>query len=200
MLSATSGDPARYESGSTTSFSVMDREGNMVTVTKSINYFFGSGVIVPGTGILMNNHMDDFVVRPGHIQSLEPFKRPLSSMSPTIVLDPQGRPFMTLGSPGATRIFPTLAQVISHVIDNGMSLQEAINSPRWFAAASGQVHVENRLSDHTIDGLKTLGYDVNIRANWDPYFGAVQGVHFNHNARRLNGGADPRRDGQARAF
>jgi gamma-glutamyltranspeptidase/glutathione hydrolase len=200
MLSATAGDPSRYESGSTTSFSIMDKVGNMVTVTKTINDWFGSGVIIPGTGILMNDEMDDFVSMPGHIQSVEPFKRPMSSMTPTIVLDPQGRPFMTVGTPGGPRIFQTLAQVISHIIDNGMTIQEAIVSPRWYTMASGQVHVENRLPEHTIEGLKALGYDVNIHTGWDPYFGAVQGVHFDHNARRLHGGADPRRDGQARAF
>jgi len=200
MLSATAGDPSRYESGSTTSFSVMDRAGNMVTVTKTINYFFGSGVTVPGTGIIMNNEMDDFVVTPGHIQSVEPFKRPMSSMTPTIVLDPQGRPFMTLGSPGATRIFPTVAQVISHVIDNDMSIQQAISAARWFTMGSGQVHVETRLPESTIEGLRNLGYDMNARGNWDLFFGGVHAAHFDHNAKRLHGGADPRRDGFARAF
>ena len=200
MLSANPGEPSRYESGSTTSFSIMDKVGNMVTVTKTINDWFGSGVIVPGTGILMNDEMDDFVSMPGHIQSVEPFKRPLSSMTPTIVLDPQGRPFMTVGTPGGPRIFQTLDQVISHIIDNGMTIQEAIVSPRWYTMASGQVHVENRLPEHTIEGLKALGYDVNIHSGWDPYFGAVQGVLFDHNAKKLHGGADPRRDGVARAF
>jgi len=200
MNSATPDDPSRFESGSTTSYSIMDRAGNMVTVTKTINYWFGSGVTVPGTGILMNNGMDDFRSTPGHVQSVEPFKRPLSSMTPTIVLDPQGRPFMTIGNPGALRIWPTITQIISHVIDNGMSIQDAIMQPRIFANATGQVHVENRMPAESIEALRALGYDVNVRGSWEPFFGAAHAVLYDQRGRRLYGGADPRRDGQAAAF
>jgi len=200
MPSATAGDPSRYESGSTTSFSVMDKAGNMVTVSKTINYFFGSGVGVPGVGIIMNDEMDDFVPTPGSANSVQPYKKPLSSMSPTMVLDPQGRPFMTLGSPGGTRIFAAVSQVISNVIDNNMSMQAAITASRWFTQASGLVHVDNRTPVSTIDALKTMGYDVNVRGAWDNYFGGVQGVLYDRNAKKLFGGADPRRDGEARAF
>jgi len=200
MPSATAGDPTKYESGSTTSFSVMDSVGNLVTVTKTINYFFGSGVGVPGWGFIMNNEMDDFVATPGHVQSVEPSKRPMSSMTPTLVLDPQGRPFMTLGSPGSQRIIGAVATIISHVIDNGMSIQDAIMAPRVFTMASGQVHVENRMPAATIDAIKALGWDVNVRSGWDLYFGGVQAAFFDHNAKKLYGGADPRRDGQAAAY
>jgi gamma-glutamyltranspeptidase/glutathione hydrolase len=81
-----------------------------------------------------------------------------------------------------------------------MSLQDAIAAPRYFAMASGQVHLEGRLPGETVNGLKTLGYDVNIRSNWDPYFGGVQGVLFDRGAKILYGGADPRRDGEARGY
>jgi gamma-glutamyltranspeptidase/glutathione hydrolase len=200
MASADAGDPTKFESGSTTSISVMDKDGNMVAITKSINYFFGSAVVVPGTGIIMNNHMDDFVLRPGHIQSVEPGKRPLSSMSPSLVLDPSGAPFMTLGSPGATRIIAAVAEVISNVIDHGMPIQNAIVAPRYFAMASGQVHVEGRIPEETVTGLKNLGYDVNVHSNWDAYFGGVQGIVFDRKTKTLHGGGDPRRDGEARAY
>ncbi|MGD9940406.1 MAG: gamma-glutamyltransferase [Clostridia bacterium] len=200
MGSAAASDPTKYESGSTTSFSVMDKAGNMVTVTKSINYFFGSGVTVPGAGFIMNNHMDDFALKPGSVQSIEPGKRPLSSMTPTLVLDPNGQPFMTLGSPGATRIIAAVAQIISNVIDHGMPIQQAIFAPRLFAMASGQVQVEGRTSINTLNGLKALGHDVNVRGDWDAYFGGVHAVLFDRQARILYGGADPRRDGQAAGF
>ncbi len=200
MGTATADDPTKFESGSTTSFSVMDKAGNMVTVTKSINYFFGSGVTVPGTGFIMNDHMDDFVLKPGHIQSIQPGKRPLSSMTPTLVLDPKGQPFMTLGSPGATRIIAAVAQVISNVIDHKMSMQEAVFAPRLFAMASGQVQLEGRTSINTFNGLKALGHDVNVRADWDAYFGGVHAVLFDRGAMMLYGGADPRRDGQAAGY
>jgi gamma-glutamyltranspeptidase/glutathione hydrolase len=200
MPAATAGDPSKFESGSTTSLSVMDKDGNMVAITKSINYFFGSGVLVPGTGFIMNDHMDDFALKPGSVNSIEPGKRPLSSMSPTLVLDPQGRAFMTLGSPGATRIFPTVAQVISNVIDHGMPLQESILAPRLFQMASGAFNVEGRLSLNTFGKLAPLGHTVTVRTDWDPYFGGVHAVLYDHARHILMGGADPRRDGQAAAF
>lgn len=200
MESATAGDPSKFESGSTTSLSVMDKMGNMVAITKSINYFFGSGVLVPGTGFIMNDHMDDFVLKPGSVNSVEPGKRPLSSMSPTLVLDPKGRAFMTIGSPGATRIFPTVAQVISNVIDYNMPLQEAILAPRYFQMASGALNVEGRVSLNTFNKLGPLGHTLTTRSDWDPYFGGVHAVMFNYDTRTLMGGADPRRDGQAAGF
>ena len=200
LPAATAGDPSKFESGSTTSMSVMDKDGNMVTITKSINYFFGSGVLVPTCGFIMNDHMDDFNLKPGTANSIEPGKRPLSSMSPTIVLDPQGRSFMTLGSPGATRIFPTIAQVISNVIDFGMPLQEAIMAPRYFQMASGNLNVEGRVSLNTYNKLAPLGHTVTIREDYDPYYGGVHGVLFDYTNHILIGGADPRRDGQAAGF
>lgn len=200
MESATAGDPSKFESGSTTSLSVMDKDGNMVAITKSINYFFGSGVLVPGTGFIMNDHMDDFVLKPGSVNSVEPGKRPLSSMSPSLVLDPKGRAFMTLGSPGATRIFPTVAQVISNVVDYNMPLQEAILAPRYFQMASGNLNVEGRVSLNTFNKLGPLGHTLTIKNDWDPYFGGVHAVLYNYDAKVLMGGADPRRDGQAAAY
>ncbi len=200
MASASAGDPSKYESGSTTHLSVMDSAGNMVAVTKSINYFFGSGVVVPGTGIIMNDHMDDFVPKPGSVNSVQPGKRPLSSMSPTLVLDPQGRSFMTLGSPGATRIFPTVAQVISDVIDHKMPLQQSIVAPRLFQMASGALNVEGRYPVAAIDALRKMGHTVNVRGDFDAYFGGVHAILFDHDAGMLFGAADPRRDGQAVAY
>jgi gamma-glutamyltranspeptidase/glutathione hydrolase len=178
----------------------MDKMGNMVAITKSINYFFGSGVVIPGTGFIMNDHMDDFVLKPGSINSVEPGKRPLSSMSPTVVLDPKGRSFMTIGSPGATRIFPTVAQVISNVVDFGMPLQEAVMAPRYFQMASGNLNVEGRVSLNTFNKLGPLGHTMTIKNDYDPYFGGVHAVLFNYDTKVLMGGADPRRDGQAAGF
>ncbi len=200
MESVAAGDPWQYESGSTTHLSVMDKEGNMVAITKSINYFFGSGVVVPGTGIIMNNHMDDFVPTPGSANSVEPGKRPLSSMSPTLVLDPQGRPYMTLGSPGATRIITTVAQVISNIIDHGMTIQQAILAPRVFRMASGSMSIEGRISINAYNKLLEMGHQLTLRGDYDAYFGGVHGVLYNYDIGILFGGAYPRRDGQAFAF
>jgi gamma-glutamyltranspeptidase / glutathione hydrolase len=200
MEGVQAGDPSKYESGSTTSLSVMDRHGNMATITKSINYFFGSGVVVPGAGFIMNNHMDDFVPKPGSANSIEPGKRPLSSMSPTLVLDPEGKPYMTMGSPGATRIIGTLAEVISNVIDHKMSIQEANMAPRFFRMQSGDFNLEGRISINTKNALEKMGHKVMVRGDWDNYFGGVQAVQYDRNRKVLFGGADPRRDGQAAAY
>jgi gamma-glutamyltranspeptidase/glutathione hydrolase len=200
MKDAAAGDPFKYESGSTTHFSVMDKEGNMVAVTKTINMFFASGVVVPGTGIIMGDDMDDFDLKPGSANSIQPGKRMLSSMSPTLVLDPQGRPFMALGSPGATRIIPTLAQVISNVIDRGMPIQLAINAPRLYQARTGNLSMEGRYSINAYNGVIKLGHTVTVGLDYDASFGGVHAVLFDHAARILHGGADPRRDGQAAGY
>jgi gamma-glutamyltranspeptidase / glutathione hydrolase len=200
MATVEAGDAWKYESGSTTHFSVMDKAGNVVAVTKSINYFFGSGVVIPGTGFIMNNHMDDFTFKPGTANSIEPGKRPLSSMSPTMVLDPQGRAFMTIGSPGATRIIPTVAQVISAVIDHGVAIQDAIMAPRVFRMASGPMQIEGRVPPAVVAELKAMGHEVNVRAEWDAYFGGVHAIVYDYAKGVLRGGADPRRDGQAAAY
>ena len=200
MESVQAGDPATYESGSTTSLSVMDKKGNMVAITKSINYFFGSGVIVPGTGILMNNHMDDFAPKPGSVNSIEPGKRPLSSMSPTLVLDPEGKPFMTIGSPGATRIIGAVAEVISNVIDLKMTIQQATMAPRFFRMQSGDYNLEGRVSINTKTALEKMGHKVVVKGDWDAFFGGVHAVQYDRSKKVLFGGADPRRDGQAAAY
>ena len=199
-VDVTAGDPTKYESGSTTHFSVMDKEGNMVAVTQTINYFFGSGVTVPGTGIVMNNEMDDFVTQSGRKNSIEGGKRPLSSMSPTLVLDPQNRPFMTIGSPGATRIIPAVALTISNVVDHGMDIQTAIIAPRITQFQSGALQLEGRVSLEAYNKLQELGHEVNVRGSYDAYFGGVHAIIMDYETNTLHGGADPRRDGQAVGF
>ncbi len=194
------GNPGKYESESTTHFSVMDKDGNMVAVTQTINYFFGSGLVIPETGIIMNNEMDDFVARPGEKNSIEAGKRPLSSMSPTMVLDPEGRPFMTVGSPGATRIIPAVAFTISNVIDHGMNIQEAINAPRITQFQFGPLKAEGRISVNAYNQLKEMGHEIDLKQDYDPYFGGVHAVMMNYKDGILEGGADPRRDGQAAGF
>ncbi len=168
LPSATAGDPSKLKSGSTTSFSVMDKNGTMVTITKSINYFFGSCALIPGTGFIMNDPMDDFVLKPGSVNSIAPGTRPLSSMSPTV------------------------AQVISNVINFGMPLQEAILAPRYFQMASGNLNVEGRVSLNTFNQLTLLGHVLTIRNDWDGCFGRWHEL--------LMGVSDPRRHGPAAAF
>ena len=138
--SLNAGDPAPYESEQTTHFNVLDAEGNAVALTYTINGSYGSGVAVPGLGFLLNNEMDDFAAKPGEpnmfglvqgeANAIQPRKRPLSSMTPTIVLK-DGKLFMLLGAPGGSRIITGVTQVLLYVIDFGMTVQQAVDQPRF---------------------------------------------------------------------
>lgn len=199
------GDPYAYGHGSTTSFSIADKEGNMVAVTQTINGFFGSMIAVPGYGFVLNNEMDDFSKDPESVNCVEPGKRPLSSMSPSVVLNADGTPFMTIGTPGGVRIFPTLVQVISHVIDHGMDIQDAIDTARIFdnGGESGIYYESggvNSPSEETLSELESMGHAVtDYGGAWQLFFGGVQGIVYQEDG-SLRGGADPRRDGKALGF
>ncbi|RVD63954.1 gamma-glutamyltransferase, partial [Mesorhizobium sp. M4A.F.Ca.ET.029.04.2.1] len=118
---------------------IIDKDGNAVAVTYTLNGSFGAGVVADGTGILLNNEMDDFTQKPGvpnlyglvqgEANAIEPKKTPLSSMSPTVVTK-DGKPFMVIGSPGGSRIITITLEAIVNVIDHGMNIQEAIDAPR----------------------------------------------------------------------
>lgn len=155
------GNPWEYnegESKETTSFSVADKDGNMVSITHTLNYGWGSRVYVDGFGFFMNNQLDDFVVGNGYANSLEPGKAPLSSMSPTVVIDPEGKPFMTCGAPGGTQIYPAVAQVIMNAIDYGMNIDDAINGPRICATTNGLVY-SLEVDEEIVAGLEGLGHE-----------------------------------------
>ena len=132
---------ALAEGRNTTHFSVVDSAGNAAAITTTINTGFGSGFVVAGTGFLLNNEMDDFTVQPGVVNAMgikqegmantiEPGKRMLSSMTPTIVLDPQGQLSIVLGSPGGATIISSVLEVISNVVDQNMTLAQAVAAPR----------------------------------------------------------------------
>ncbi|KQT84188.1 gamma-glutamyltransferase [Aurantimonas sp. Leaf443] len=165
------------ESTETTHYSIVDDAGNAVAVTYTLNGSFGAGVVAPGTGILLNNEMDDFTVKPGvpnlyglvqgEANAIEPRKSPLSSMSPTIV-SRDGKPFMVIGSPGGSRIITITLEAILNVVDHGMDLQEAIDAPRihhqWLP---DKVYMEPfALSPDTRRILAGMGYDVAIDPDW----------------------------------
>lgn len=133
------GDPTLYESPDTTQISIIDKHGNMVSNTYTLNFSFGSGIVVPGTGILLNNEMDDFSAAPGvpnfyglignEKNAIEAGKRPLSSMTPALLFK-DGEPFMAVGSPGGSRIITSVLQIIVNVIDRGMNIADATDHPR----------------------------------------------------------------------
>lgn len=193
-VSVKPGEP-KYESGSTTSFAVVDQEGNMVSITQTINHFMGAGVVPDGTGIMLNDEMDDFAPNPGALNSPEAGKRPLSSMTPVIVIK-DGKPFMAIGSPGATRIISALAEIIVHSIDFKMDLQPAIVAPRFHNGNTVHTDVEARIPGEVLRELEARGHKFNVRRDFDLYFGGAQGIIYAPDG-KLHGGGDPRRDGIA---
>ena len=194
-------DPTLFEHVDTTHFSVADAAGNCVAITKTINYYFGSGVMVDGYGFMMNNEMDDFSTNPESVNKVEPGKKPLSSMSPTVVLDPEGKPFLVLGTPGGARIFASIAQIISRVIDHKIPLHDAISVPKiWNNGPANNFQYETPLKGYedyaitqeTVDALTAMGHDkIGTAAS-----GAVQAIEFLEDG-TLYGTADPRQDGKA---
>ena len=160
------------ESFETTHFSVADKYGNVVSSTYTLNSTFGSGVTIKGTGILMNNEMDDFSAAPGipnqfgllgaKANEIQPFKRPLSSMSPTIVMR-DNQLFFTTGSPGGSRIITAVLQSILNIIDFDMNLEEANKSKRIHHQWQPDIlQIEFSLNDATREKLRGLNYNVEV--------------------------------------
>jgi gamma-glutamyltranspeptidase/glutathione hydrolase len=183
----------------TTHYSVVDRYGNVVANTYTLNFSFGTGITVPGTGILLNNEMDDFTAKPGapnafklvggEANAIEPEKRMLSSMTPTIVMK-DGKPFLVTGSPGGSRIITIVLQIISNVIDHQMNIAEATNAVRvhhqWYP---DELQVEKDLNQDTIRLLKQKGHNVVMgrAAGSTQSIAIVDGIFY--------GASDPRNSG-----
>jgi len=181
----------------TTHLSVADSAGNWVAITATINTSFGSKVVIPGTGVVMNNEMDDFSIQPGvpnafgligaEANAVEAGKRPLSSMSPTIVIDPEGRPAFSCGAAGGPTIINQVVQIIVNRIDLDMSLRDAVAAPRlhhqWKPDA---VYVESDMPDAVIESLKQRGYTIKRRNR----IGFSQAVGFEQG--ELSAVRDPR--------
>ncbi|HKT70279.1 MAG TPA: gamma-glutamyltransferase, partial [Terriglobales bacterium] len=160
----------------TTHYSVVDADGNAVAVTTTLNDSFGSRVTVPGLGFLLNDEMDDFTSKPGSpnlyglIQSpnnaIGPEKRPLSAMTPTIVLK-NGKLFLVLGSPGGPRIITTVANILMGVVDYGMNIQEAVDAPRFHHQwLPDMVYLEKGFSPDTIKLLQQMGHKATVEDYW----------------------------------
>ena len=161
-----------HESNHTTHYSVVDADGNAVAVTTTINDWFGSRVTAEGLGFLLNDEMDDFSSKPGvpngdgliqgMANAIGPGKRPLSSMTPTIVTR-DGKVVMVLGSPGSSKIITTVANVLMGVVDYGMNIQEAVNAPRFHNQwLPDVVNVEKWFSPDTLNILRQMGYNIEV--------------------------------------
>ncbi len=191
------GQLAPYESNQTTHFSVVDKQGNAVAVTYTLNTYFGSGIVAGNSGILLNNEMDDFATQPGvpnvygllggEANSVQPAKRPLSSMSPTIVVK-DGKTWLVTGSPGGSRIITTVLQMLVNTIDFGMNVAEATNAPRFHHQwMPDQLRVEKGFSPDTLQLLGKKGQHVAVL----PTMGSTQSIMPGSDGIRY-GASDPR--------
>ncbi|MDN3525810.1 gamma-glutamyltransferase [Halomonas sabkhae] len=191
------GKPLPYESNETTHFSIADGNGLAVSNTYTINFSYGSGIAVEGAGFLLNNEMDDFSAKPGvpnaygliggEANKIEPGKRMLSSMTPTIVKR-DGKNFLITGSPGGSRIITTTLQVLMNVIDHDMNIQSAVSAPRihhqWLP---DEIRIEAGISPDTIELLEGKGHTISQQSA----MGAAQSIVIEDG--KFFGGADPRR-------
>ena len=196
------GNPYLDQSEETTHYSIVDKQGNAVSVTTTINAGYGNGITVTGGGFLLNNEMDDFSSKPGEpnmfgllgneANAIEAKKRPLSSMTPTIVLK-NNRPFLILGSPGGSTIITTVMQNILNVVLHDMNIKEAVSSPRVHSQWLPDMvfHEKNGLNKKTINSLKKMGHNIRIRSS----IGEANGIMITKDG--YWGGADSRGENTA---
>jgi len=193
----------------TTHYSVVDAEGNVVAVTTTLNDSFGSRVTAHGLGFLLNDEMDDFASKQGvpnaygllqgPANAIGPNKRPLSSMTPTIVVK-DGKPLLVLGSPGGSRIITIVANILIGVIDFGLEIQEAVNAPRihhqWLP---DQISVDDRLSPDTMNLLRSKGHKLDVRHFWDvdDFWGDGECIMIDPRTGERLGASDGRNNGKA---
>ena len=210
QYAATHPQPVAMREGQhTTHYSVVDAEGDAVAVTTTINEWFGSRVTAEGLGFLLNDEMDDFSAKPGvpnedgliqgAANAIGPGKRPLSSMTPTIVVR-DGKPFLVLGSPGSSKIITTVANVLMGVVDYGMNLQEAVNAPRFHHQWLPDVlNVEKWFSPDTIGALQKMGYHVQIglREDGGGYWSDAECIEVDAKTGERLGASDGRNNGKA---
>ena len=188
----TPADANPYESRDTTHFSVVDGEGNAVSLTYTLGYSFGSGLVIPGTGIILDNQMRNFSIRDPdvHANRMEPGKRVVSTMTPTLVFDADGQLFLVTGTPGGSRIHNVILQLIVNTVDYGMNIAEATHAPRIYQAwREPELGVERGVSADSLRLLEAMGHEIEIQQT----MGSTQSIMLRDGL--LYGAADPRRPG-----
>jgi gamma-glutamyltranspeptidase/glutathione hydrolase len=197
------GTPAAFESDQTTHYSVVDADGTAVATTTTLNGYYGSGQVVAGAGFLLNNEMDDFSAKPGSpnmfgliggkANEIAPYKRMLSSMTPTIVTKDE-RAFLVAGSPGGSRIITTVLQVIMNVIDHQMDVQEAVDAARFHHQwLPDEIRIERRgFPTDVIRALEAMGHNVKLGGD----MGDVHAILIDPKTGVRLGASDPRMDGR----
>jgi gamma-glutamyltranspeptidase/glutathione hydrolase len=202
------GDLTPYESTETTHYNVVDADGNGVAVTYTLNGGYGSGVTVPGLGFLLNNEMDDFAAKPGspnlfgliqgEANAIQPGKRPLSSMAPTMLLK-DGKVFMLVGAPGGSRIPNGVLQVILNVLDFRMNPQDAVDWPRFHHQwQPDKLYLERGISPDTIALLQAMGHTVESSERTAVVIARVETIVEENGW--IEGGSDGRGTGKAAGY
>jgi gamma-glutamyltranspeptidase/glutathione hydrolase len=201
------GKPAAFEASQTTHYSIVDADGNAVANTYTLNGGYGCGVTVEGAGFLLNNQMDDFAAKPGtpnmfglvqgEANAIAPRKRPLSSMTPTIVLEggPKGTVRLVLGSPGGGSIINTVLQVLLNVLVFKMDVRQAVSAPRFHHQWMPDRLILERqgFSADTVQKLQGAGYQLAFRDR----LGECEAIEVDSKSAWRFGAADPRGDGKA---
>ena len=189
-----------HEGTNTTHYSVVDKWGNAVSVTYTINETWGIGAAIDGAGFMLNNEMDDFAIKPGvpnvyglvggDANAVAPYKRPLSSMSPSIV-SKEGKTVLVVGSPGGSRIITTVLQVIANVIDRRMAVNAAVSAPRYHLQwLPDELRLEpgNGLSNAEVEKLVSMGYTLSLQ----PFMGDVNAIMIDPDTGKITGTHDTR--------
>lgn len=194
MASVRRAEEKQAEGGHTTHLSVMDRDGNVVTMTQTLGTFFGSGLTVEG--VLLNCGMANFSTTLS-INNIGPNRQPRSSIAPTILMK-NGKPFLSVGSPGAARIEATIVELIVNIVDYGMDAGAANQAPRFFCQKNDEyLHLESRISESVQEGLRKKGHTLRVYGEYDLFFGGAQLIMFDQNTGIMYGSADLRRGGVA---
>jgi gamma-glutamyltranspeptidase len=202
-------DPARAQvfaagalavnAGSDTSYvAISDAYGNSLSLLQSVFHIFGCGVVVPGTGVVMNNRMTGFSIDPGSPNAVAPGKRALHTLNPLLVRR-NGKTIVCLGTPGGPSQTYTNSLVLLRLFDKGYDVQTAVEAPRWFVAPNGALHIETSVGEATLAKLEALGHRLVRVTPWNAAMGGAGVLRLNDNGVRENG-ADPRRESYAVAY
>lgn len=178
--------------------SAVDSEGNVVSLIQSLFHAFGSGIVVPGTGVVLHNRGSLFRFDESHPNVFAPQRRPYHTLSPAMVLK-DGAPWLTFGTPGGDGQTHTLIQVLNNIRFFGMTPQEAIDAPRLRRLPDGSLAIEDRVPMEVLDALRERGYTVHARTGWTAEFGGAQAIRIMEDG-TLRAGADRRREGFAAAY
>lgn len=186
-----------FDGGHTTHLCVVDKEGNMVSLTQTLGIFFGSSF--SSCGVLLNSSMSNF----GQVADInipKPNKQPRSSIAPTIITK-DGKPYLIIGSPGAARIIATVVQLIVSIIDFNMNVQDANDAPRMFCQKlDDYLYIEGRIPDAVRNAVESKGHNIRVRGDYDLFFGGAQMIMIDWDNHKFYGSADVRRGGMALGF